>query len=145
MKQLPAPRLKAIGPVRAYPKGCFTGARMIWSRREGFESLQMKPYSAPACFLALSPTILLATAPLPCLSVTQVVAAVIALTPRVLSHLDPCSILQYMEKCRQQRDVLDRAARARKSLETKRFNEKQVRACPQVQRRERFFRRRVNY
>lgn len=31
-----------------------------------------------------------------------------------------------MEKCRQQRDVLDRAARARKSLEAKRFNEKQV-------------------
>ncbi|CAM9464267.1 unnamed protein product [Ectocarpus sp. 6 AP-2014] len=34
--------------------------------------------------------------------------------------------LAYMEKCRQQRDVLDRAARARKSLETKRFNEKQA-------------------
>ncbi|CAN0019076.1 unnamed protein product [Ectocarpus sp. 13 AM-2016] len=31
-----------------------------------------------------------------------------------------------MEKCRQQRDVLDRAARARKSLEAKRFNEKQA-------------------
>ncbi|CAM9251827.1 unnamed protein product [Scytosiphon promiscuus] len=34
--------------------------------------------------------------------------------------------LAYMDKCRKQRDVLDRAARARKSLETKRFNEKQA-------------------
>ncbi|CAN0282912.1 unnamed protein product [Pylaiella littoralis] len=34
--------------------------------------------------------------------------------------------LDYMEKCRQQRNVLDRAARARKSLEAKRFNEKQA-------------------
>ncbi|CAM9989636.1 unnamed protein product, partial [Hapterophycus canaliculatus] len=34
--------------------------------------------------------------------------------------------IAYMDKCREQRDVLDRAARARKSLETRRFNEKQA-------------------
>eukprot|EP00904_Undaria_pinnatifida_P012525 jgi/Undpi1/8402/HiC_scaffold_25.g10870.m1 len=33
--------------------------------------------------------------------------------------------LAYMETCRKQRDTLDRAARARKSLEAKRFNERQ--------------------
>ena len=41
-------------------------------------------------------------------------------------HTTPHHTAQYMEKCREQRDTLDRAARARKSLEAKRFNERQV-------------------